>query len=114
MKLRGTTVAWADVIPVLPGPKAKPLGPGGNPPSKVSALWLGRWWYWGDYPALTFTLDEIRLEPTAERDAKAYKPDGPPLARVREKLFVADRVHLGPAGHDLAAETVVKAIGLVP
>ena len=37
------SVAWRDLIPVLPGPKAKPLGtPGGNPPSKLSGLWVGK------------------------------------------------------------------------
>src|SRR6476659_3102801 len=40
------TVAWSDLAPVLPGAKAKPLGAGGNPPSKLSALWFGKWWYW--------------------------------------------------------------------
>ncbi len=45
-------VAWTDLIPVLPGPKAKPLGsPGGNLPSKLTGLWFGKWWYWGKYPA---------------------------------------------------------------
>src|ERR671921_804000 len=61
------TVAWRDLIPVLPGPKAKPLGtPGDNPPSKLGGLWFGKWWYWGDYPAITFAIDEIRLEPTID------------------------------------------------
>jgi lysophospholipase L1-like esterase len=81
------TVAWADLIPVLPGPRAKPLGsPGGNSPSKLSGLWIGRWWYWGNYPALDFALDEIRLEPTVHRDANEYRPDGPPLARTLARL----------------------------
>jgi lysophospholipase L1-like esterase len=83
---RKVTVAWADLMPVLPGPKAKPLGPGGNPPSKVSGLWVGKWWYWGDYPAGTFALDELRLEPTIDRAAADSRPAGPPLGRVREKL----------------------------
>ena len=49
------TVAWQDLIPVLPGPRAKPLGnPDGNPASKLSGLWLGGGWYWGDYPAAHF------------------------------------------------------------
>jgi hypothetical protein len=30
---------------------------------------------------------------------------------AREKLFIFDRVHLSPAGHALAAETVLKAVG---
>ena len=83
---RKVTVAWGDLVPVLPGPKAKPLGAGGNRPSKVSALWFGKWWYWGDYPARAFAVDEIRLEPKVEREARDYKPDGDPLARVRAKL----------------------------
>ena len=80
-------VAWRDMIPVLPGPRAKPLGTlDGNPPSKLSALWFGKWWYWGAYPALTVVIDEIRLESTIDRDARDDRPDGPPLGRVRTKL----------------------------
>lgn len=84
---RKVTVAWEDLIPVLPGPRAKPLGgKDGNAPSKLSGLWIGRWWYWADYPPLTFTIDDIRLEPTIARDRREYRPEGAPLARVREKL----------------------------
>jgi lysophospholipase L1-like esterase len=80
-------VAWSDFVPVLPGPRAKPLAAsGGNAPSKVSAVWFGKWWYWGDYPALSFAVDEIRLEPTIERDASDHRPDGPPLGRALAKL----------------------------
>lgn len=80
-------VAWRDLIPVLPGPKARPLGtPEGNRPSKLSGLWVGKWWYWGDYPPLTFTLDEIRLEPRVDRDESAYRPIGAPLARTSARL----------------------------
>jgi hypothetical protein len=76
-----------DLVPVLPGPRAQPLGtPDGNRPSRLSGLWFGKWWYWGDYPAITFTVDEIRLEPTIDRDADDGRPDGPPLGRVRAKL----------------------------
>ena len=28
----------------------------------------------------------------------------------RERLYVRDRVHLGPAGHELAARTVLEAV----
>ncbi len=94
-------VAWGDLIPVLPGPKAKPLAADGNPPSKVSALWFGKWWYWGDYPAHTFTIDEIRLEPTIERDAKQYKPEGQPLARVAEKLKAGKPITVVTMGDSL-------------
>jgi lysophospholipase L1-like esterase len=95
------TVAWGDLIPVLPGPKAKPLAADGNPPSKVSAVWFGKWWYWGDYPAHTFTVDEIRLEPMVERDAKDYKPEGHPLARVAAKLGAGKPVTVVTMGDSL-------------
>lgn len=81
------TVSWRDFVPVLPGKNSVPLDPAGaNKPSKVSGLWVGKWWYWGDYPATAFALDEIRLEPGIDLDAKDYKPAGPPLVRVSEKL----------------------------
>ena len=96
------TVAWGDFIPVLPGPKARPLDPAGpNKPSKVSALWVGRWWYWGDYPAHSFAIDEIRLEPTIERDVKDYRPDGPPLARTLAKLKAGKPVTVVTMGDSL-------------
>jgi lysophospholipase L1-like esterase len=95
-------VAWSDLVPVLPNPRAKPLGtPGGNPPSKLTALWVGRWWYWGDYPAITFDLDEIRLEPRVPRDAADHRPDGPPLARVRAKLRAGEPVTIVTMGDSL-------------
>ncbi len=80
-------VAWDDLIPVLPGPKARPLGPsGGNAPSRLAGPWFGKWWYWGDYPALSFAVDEVRLEPAIDRPRAAPRPDGPPTARVLTKL----------------------------
>lgn len=95
------TAAWDDFIPVLPGPRAKPLGVGGNPPSKVSALWVGKWWYWGAYPAASFALDEVRLEAVVERDAKDYRPVGDPLARVRAKLTAGKPVTVVTMGDSL-------------
>ena len=60
---------------MLPGPRARPLGsPGGNLPSKLSAMFVGKWWYWADYPALSFDLDEIRLEPKLDAQEKPEVP----------------------------------------
>ncbi|HTE16770.1 MAG TPA: SGNH/GDSL hydrolase family protein [Armatimonadota bacterium] len=80
-------VAWEDLVPVLPGANSRPLGgPDGNLPSRLSGLWFGKWWYWRDYPAHSFTVDEIRLEPKIVRDTRDYRPTGRPLARVLRKL----------------------------
>jgi lysophospholipase L1-like esterase len=96
------TVAWQDLIPVLPGSRAKPLGnPGGNLASKLSGLWLGKWWYWGDYPALTFDIDEIRLEPVIERERRTFTPKGPPLGRVLDKLRAGKPVTIVTMGDSL-------------
>ncbi len=95
-------VAWGDLIPVMPGAKAKPLaGPDGNLPSKLSSLWIGKWWYWGDYPACSFAIDELRLEPVIERDNKDYKPAEAPLQRFQEKLKAGKPVTIITLGDSL-------------
>jgi lysophospholipase L1-like esterase len=105
--VRGTkwtrvVVPWRDFVPVLPGEKSRPLDPAGpNKPSRVSALWVGKWWYWGDYPPVSFALDEIRLDPTIELDPKDYKPAGPPLARVAAKLKAGKAITVVTMGDSL-------------
>jgi lysophospholipase L1-like esterase len=95
-------VAWQDLVPVLPGPKAKPLGmPGGNMPSKLSGLWFGKWWYWGEYPALTFDVDDIRLETTIERDKGEHRPDGLALGRILAKVKAGKPVTIVTMGDSL-------------
>lgn len=79
------TVAWQDLVPALPGPKAHMLG-GINKPSKISAMWIGKWWYWRDYASHSFAMDELRLEKKIARDTTNYKPAGGPLARTLAKL----------------------------
>jgi lysophospholipase L1-like esterase len=95
------TAAWDDFLPALPGPRSKPLGAGGNPPSKITGLWFGKWWYWGDYPAMSFAIDEIRIEPTIERDRTDYRPDGDPLARFRGKLKAGKPITIVAMGDSL-------------
>ncbi len=95
------TVAWRDFVPVLPGPKSRPLGPEGNKPSKVSAVWFGKWWYWGDYPAHSFAIDDIRLEEHIDLDTNDYRPEGAPLKRVLEKLKTGKPVTVVTMGDSL-------------
>ena len=89
------TTAWQDLVPVLPGPRSKPLGTtGGNAPSRLSALFVGKWWYWAVYPAISFDVDEIRLERKIDRDTTDYRPEGPPLGRCPPEA------EGGQTGHD--------------
>jgi lysophospholipase L1-like esterase len=105
---RRITVAWRDLIPVLPGPKSLPLDPAGeNRPSKLSALWFGKWWYHRDYPAHSFAVDDLRLEPTISRpngDEKPIgdkKPAGHPLARTAAKLKSGQPITIVTMGDSL-------------
>ncbi|HUR46312.1 MAG TPA: SGNH/GDSL hydrolase family protein [Candidatus Saccharimonadales bacterium] len=105
--VRGTNwvklnIAWEDLIPVLPNANAHLLNPAGeNRPSKLSALWFGRWWYWGDYPAVEFAVDEIRLEPVITRDKNLHQPSAAPLARFLEKLKAGQPVTIVTMGDSL-------------
>lgn len=96
------TVAWRDLVPVLPGAKSLPLDPqNGNKPSKLSALWVGKWWYWRDYAAHSFALDELRLQKTIEIDRNDYKPAAAPLARTLAKLKAGKPVTIVTMGDSL-------------
>jgi lysophospholipase L1-like esterase len=79
------TVAWQDLVPALPGPKSNMLG-SVNKPSRLSAMWIGKWWYWRDYASHSFAIDELRLEKKIDRDTTDYKPAGAPLVRTLTKL----------------------------
>lgn len=96
------TFAWSDLIPVLPGARSKPLGTkDGNRPSKLSGPWVGKWWYWGDYPSISFAIDEIRLEPKVDRDNSEHRPEGAPLARTLAKLKAGKPVTIVTMGDSL-------------
>lgn len=97
------TVAWRDLVPVLPGPIAQPLDPEtGNKPSKLSALFVGKWWYWRDYAAHSFALDELCLEKTIDLDRTNYQPAGPPLSRTLAKLQAGKPVTIVTMADSLA------------
>jgi lysophospholipase L1-like esterase len=96
------TVAWRDLVPVMPGARSIPLGgKSGNRPSRVSGLWFGKWWYWREYPAHSFTVGEIRLEEKIEHDSRDYRPAGKPLARVLGKLKAGKPITVVTIGDSL-------------
>lgn len=86
-------VPWRDLIPELSTP-LKPIDARtGNAPSKLGAITFGKWWYWNDFAAHSYTIDDIRLEPlipSVALDAKRLPVAAPPLAtplsRVLAKL----------------------------
>jgi lysophospholipase L1-like esterase len=101
---RRITVAWRDFTPVLPA--AKMLDPkSGNAPSKITAVWFGKWWYWRDYAAHSYAVDELRLEPAIERDTAEYKPAAAPLERVLAKLKAGKPITIVTMGDSLTDTT---------
>lgn len=93
------TVAWSDLVPVLPGKSSDPLdAKTGNKPSKLSALWIGKWWHWRDYLAHSFTLDDLRLEPKIDVQETAPSIG---LTRVRAKLSKGEPITIVTMGDSL-------------
>jgi len=76
-------VPWADLVPELAGPLVEAKE--GYKPSGFGNFWFGKWFYWRDYPAHSFSIDQVALEPAVEV-AHAPAPAGGALARVRAKI----------------------------
>jgi len=96
------TVAWRDLVPSLPKPGSIPIDPkNGNAPSKFSTLWFGKFFFWKDYAAHSYSIDDVRLEASIEMDTNDYKPAGDPLARVKAKLKAGQPVTIVTAGDSL-------------
>ncbi|MBI3854555.1 MAG: hypothetical protein HY293_02560 [Planctomycetes bacterium] len=97
---RKIVVAWRDLVPVLP--TGKFLDPkSGNAPSKLGSFWFGKWWYWRDEAAHSYTIDEIRLEPSIAPDAGDYAPKGNPLERIQAKVKAGKPVTIVTMGDSL-------------
>jgi len=80
------TVPWRDLIPEL-SKTDRTIDPvAGLAPSKLGPIQFGKWWYWRDYAAHGYAIDDIRLERSIPRPGSDYRPTGDPLAHVRAKL----------------------------
>jgi lysophospholipase L1-like esterase len=93
-------VPWRDLVPVLPAATAL-IGADGNAPSKLSQLWFGKWWYWGNYPAHSYSVDDIRLEAEIPLDNTDYQPKAAPLARVQARLKAGQPITIVTMGDSL-------------
>lgn len=94
-------VPWRDLVPELAAP-IKPIDPvNGNAPSKLNAITFGKWWYWGDYAAHSYAIDDIRLEPTIPLPTQNFRPPGAPLARVAAKLKAGQPITIVTMGDSL-------------
>jgi lysophospholipase L1-like esterase len=88
-------IPWSDFIPELCNENAKPLAK----PSKISSFAFGKWWYWRDYAAHSYVIDDIRLESSIP--AAPSFPAGPALARVAAKLKAGQPITVVTMGDSL-------------
>jgi lysophospholipase L1-like esterase len=100
---RKIVVPWRDLVPEHPA--APLIGPdAGYKPSSLRNLWFGKWWYWQTYPAHSYAIDHIALEPTIPADEADYLPEGDGLARTRAKLEAGEPVTIVTMGDSLSAK----------
>jgi lysophospholipase L1-like esterase len=92
-------VPWRDVIPETA--VAPFLGGGAMKPSAFGNFWLGKWWYWRDYAAYGYTIDQIALEPKIDLPPDPVPPAGAPLAKTAAKLKAGQPVTIVTMGDSL-------------
>jgi lysophospholipase L1-like esterase len=94
-------IPWRDILPETPaGEIVDPVA--GYRPSQFGNLWFGKWWYWRDYPAHSFTVDQIALEPTIALDTRDYTPAVGGTPRLLAKLKAKQPVTIVTMGDSLS------------
>lgn len=78
-------VPWSELTPELTGPLVDAKH--GYAPSHFGNFWFGKWFYWRDCPAISYSIDQVQLEKTIDAPARTIAAQGAtPLARLRQKL----------------------------
>jgi lysophospholipase L1-like esterase len=98
---RKVTVPWRDVIPELSGPLVG-TREGQLPPSRFGNFFFGKWFYWRQYPAHAYAIDQVVLEKAIP--AQDPPPDAPPppgLQRLRAKLAAHQPITIVTMGDSL-------------
>ncbi len=90
-------VPWRDLIPELAAPLI--ASQGGYAPSEFGNLWFGKWFYWREYPAHAFAIDQVSLETEIPVQAE-IRPE-PGLRRLRAKLGAKQAVTIVTMGDSL-------------
>ncbi len=94
------TVRWSDLAPELTGPFVDPAK--GTAPSKFVAMSLGKWFYWRDYPAYSYTIENVVLEkklPPA--DTTDYTATSTGLAQIAQKIKAKKPITIVTMGDSL-------------
>ena len=96
---RQIVVPWRGLIPELAGPLINPQT--GYAPSHFGNLWFGKWFYWRDYPAHAFAIDQIALEGKIVSKVESG-PVATGLKLIRSKLKAQRPITLVTMGDSLS------------
>lgn len=97
-------VPWRDLIPELAAPLIDPGATdpeNGYKPSGFGNFWFGKWFYWRDYPAHSYTIDQVVLEEKIELP-QTPEPKEPGLTRLRAKLKAGKPITIVTMGDSLS------------
>jgi lysophospholipase L1-like esterase len=95
---RKITVAWGDLTPELAAPLVDVKA--GYAPANFGNFWFGKWFYYRDYPAHSFAIDQVVLE--RKIDPPATPKFEPGLTRLRAKLKAKQPVTIVTMGDSLS------------
>jgi lysophospholipase L1-like esterase len=98
---RKMEIPWSDLIPeTATAPFLDPAQ--GGKPSVLRYLAFGKWHYWRDYPAATFAIDQLALEPTLRVDHHDYTPRRPGAPSALAKLKAKQPITIVTLGDSLS------------
>jgi lysophospholipase L1-like esterase len=98
---RKITVRWSDFLAETGTPLPLDAAHGAKP-SSLHYLWFGKWYYWRDYPAASYAIDSIALEPTIRGDRRDHTPRRPGAPRTLAKLQAKQPVTIVTVGDSLS------------
>ncbi|GEM_PF-584192 len=93
------SIPWSDLTPTMAGPLVNTRE--GFHPSSFRNLWFGKGYYWRDYPAYSYAISQIALEPTIQQDTKDYTPEKSGVPRLLAKLKAGEPVTIVTMGDSL-------------
>lgn len=94
------TVPWRDLMPELAGPPVDAKN--GYAPSRFRNLWFGKWFYWREFPACSYAIEQMVLEKHIAGANADYTPQLPDPARFLAKLEAGQPVTIVTMGDSLS------------
>jgi len=94
------SVPWGDLFPELAGPLVNVDG--GYAPGRFRNVWVGKWFYWREYPACSFAIERMQLEKNIDCGMTGDTPVQPGLPRVLAKLKARQPVTVVTMGDSLS------------